>query len=231
MRYCSRMLRTSLVWCCWYMLQKGSMDDPAAIMMRLDPPGCPSTNSVMSYTPLLYVTQIRSFLVLCFATSSLVYCFLSASSQRAVWMVGIAILRSTESSRHCQVHVTPPAKAAATTAAANRAHPAPEPSSMVAEVDIARSVCSCQCAGRAADATDTTDAADTPCAVRPVSATRSIARALCVRNGRSISPLPVENRYLCGMCGMCDMKGLVATQKTLIVTGVERGCRLRCGVQ
>lgn len=41
---------------------------PAAIMMRFGPPGCPSTKSVMSYTPLLYVTQMRSFLVLCFAT-------------------------------------------------------------------------------------------------------------------------------------------------------------------
>lgn len=37
-------------------------------MMRFEPPGWPSTKSVISYTPSLYVTQMPFCFVLCFAT-------------------------------------------------------------------------------------------------------------------------------------------------------------------
>lgn len=50
-------------------------------MMRALPPGWPSTKSVMSYTPSLYVTQMPSALILCFATCG----------AQAGWAVGHAV--------------------------------------------------------------------------------------------------------------------------------------------
>ena len=69
MWYSSSMSNTCWLLCTAYRAQKGSNEPPAANKILLGPPGWLATNSVMSYTCPLYVTQMPLSSELCSATS------------------------------------------------------------------------------------------------------------------------------------------------------------------